>query len=186
MYTASISWFIGLLSSICSISISCSVPLHPQASPVRNVLVTFSFRMSSSLTTLSTSRLLPASKTTTFHCKGEGLSLMVFGSRTGTAYFSSSCRPHGLKNDCDIRSNIMRSVFLTLRTFLLYRDCRGSHGCGMTGLCCGVRGSDPLSSRLTATIFKLSFGYLETCLDSTNVDSNSYDQHVAPWDPRPA
>lgn len=133
MYTASISWFIGLLSSICSISISCSVPHYPVTTLLRDVLVTFSFRMSSSLTTPSTSRLLPASRTTTFHCKDEVLSLMVLGSRTGTAYFSSSCRPHGLKNDYDIRNGIMRNVRLVLLTFLLYRDCRGPHSCGTTG-----------------------------------------------------
>lgn len=132
MYTASISWFIGLLSSICSISISCSVPLYLLGTLLRDVLVTFSFRMSSSLTTPSTSRLLPASKTTTFHYTDKGLSLMVFGSRMRVAYFSSSCRPHGLKNDYDIRSGMMRSACIVSLTFLLNRDCRGSHGCSTT------------------------------------------------------
>ena len=103
MYTASISWFIGLLFSICSISISCSVLVYLTATFLCDVLVTFSFRMSSSLTTPSTIRLLPASRTKTFHYKDGNLSMIVLGFRTGTAYFSASCRPHSLKNDYNIR-----------------------------------------------------------------------------------
>lgn len=140
MYTASISRFTGLLSSIFSISISFQSRSTLLAALSRDVLVTFSLRTSSSLTTPSTSRLLSASKTTTFHCKDKNLSLMVLGSRTMTAYFSSSCRPHGLKNDYDIRSGKIKSLCACLLTFLLYCDCRGSHGCCTTGLCCRVRG----------------------------------------------
>lgn len=39
---------------------------------------------------------------------------MVLGSQTGTAYFSSSCRPHGIENDYDIRNETLRSVSLVL------------------------------------------------------------------------
>lgn len=139
MYIASISWFIGLLSSICSISISCSVSNYLLETLLRDVLVTFSFRMSSSLMTPSTIRLLPASKTTTFHCEDEDLSLMVLRSQLGTAYFASSCRPHSLKNDYNVRSGLRRIAWLGSLTFLLYSDCRGSHACGTTGHYCGLR-----------------------------------------------
>ena len=122
--------------------------------------------MSSSLRTPSTSRLLTASKTTTFHCKDHGLSLKALGSQTGTAYFSSSCRPHGLKNDYGIRYVMMGSICLVVLTFLLYCNCRGSHGYSRT------EGNDAVSSQPAAEIFKLLIQHFETFLEPPNVDSD--------------
>lgn len=138
--------------------------------------MTCSFNISSSLTTPSTILLLPASKTTTFHCEDNGLSLVVVNSQSGKAYFSSSCRPDSLKNDYDVKRWLSRILYVVLLTFLLYRDCRGSHGCGATRLCYRIRGSDEcltLGGQPTAAIFRFLVRYFETSLEPPNVDSDS-------------
>lgn len=150
MYTASISRFIGLLPSICSISIAWSVSVDLSTTLSRDVLVTFSLSMSSSLTTPSTIRLLPASKTTTFHCTDEDVSLIVSKSWKGTAYFSSSCRPHSLKNDYKIRSRIK----MVYASSYLLSCCRAIAEVPIVATYCGLRGNDALSSEPTAAILK--------------------------------
>ena len=66
-YMASVSGFIGRRCSICSISALCFRRVQNRRSKTRHLLVTFSCRMSSSLTTLSMSFLLSSSITSTFH-----------------------------------------------------------------------------------------------------------------------
>lgn len=72
MYSASMS---GLATRLCSI---CSMSAHSQLRSRRAggvyLLVTLWFKISSSLTALSSSFLLPSSTTRTFHCEKRGKS----------------------------------------------------------------------------------------------------------------
>lgn len=66
----------------------------------RAVLVMFSFRISSSLTTLSMSLRLASSTTSTFHCVFHEGSDGGAGKRGGETNFSASCIADSVEDDC--------------------------------------------------------------------------------------
>lgn len=98
MYSASMS---GLAARLCSI---CSTSGHSQLGSGREgglcLLVTLWFKISSSLTALSSSFLLPSSTTRTFHCEKRGESGIGRTEQSSLAYIGAASGTDRVQDDC--------------------------------------------------------------------------------------